>query len=181
MPDSSDANLSRPVRRRTVLVRAFTAALVSTLPAAGCTRSSAPAGAAPVASPSPPPPEPALVEGLLADKREVLARYAAVAETHPALRQRLAPLAAEHEAHAQALQALLAAPPPAAPPPAPPPPSAAPGLAGRGATLTALAARERELADSRVGALLAAPPEFARLLAAIGAAEAAHAALLPGP
>jgi hypothetical protein len=56
--------------------------------------------------------------------------------------------------------------------------AAPPSVAGARA---ALAAAERHEADLRVSQLTAASPGLARLLAAIGAAEATHATLLGRP
>ena len=177
MPDVAEAGLPPLVARRVVLTRGLAAALVATLPA--CTGTPAPAGpggstgSGGSAPPSSPAPDPAVIGRALAGKQELIVRYAEVTAAHPGLREQLGPLAAEHEAHVQALRALVPASPPAPPAAAP-----APATGGRRAALAALARRERELAESRIGDLLAAPPELARLLAAVGAAEAAHAALL---
>lgn len=115
--------------------------------------------------------------------------YAATLVVHPTLAARLGPLAAEHRSHLDAL--LDGAPRPT--------PSTSSGTAATGASpstatpstgpsavprtpaaaVSRLAAAERRAAGERVGqAVRATAPELARLVAAVGACEAAHAALL---
>jgi hypothetical protein len=99
--------------------------------------------------------------------------YAAVVAAFPALPDATAPLAAlaaEHEAHARALRgAARAARRTASPGPVPTTmPAARAWLAGL----------ERAAGRRRARQSLQAGPDLARLLAAIGGCEAAHAALL---
>lgn len=127
-------------------------------------------------------PEQRTAERVVAEKRSLLARYAATTRAHPALAGRLDPLAAEHATHVDALAAVVegeapaATPTPAATPP--PAPSSPPVAARPDRALAALAAREAELARQRLLDVAAVAPDLARLLASIGGAEAAHAALI---
>ncbi|MFI0897662.1 hypothetical protein [Streptomyces sp. NPDC020983] len=106
------------------------------------------------------------------DSTELIGRYDAAAAAHPSLASRLTPLRAEVAQHVEAFGGT----PPAA--------GAKAAATGAGTTpaqaLTALAAAERRLADSRAAALLTVPGGLARLLASVAAAGAAHAALLSG-
>ncbi|GAA2817262.1 hypothetical protein [Streptomyces showdoensis] len=123
--------------------------------------------------------------------RTLLGRYDAVLAAHPALAGRLAPLRASVAAHVKALGEGAAPPAPApkapasasGPASAPASPSASPTAAAPvpadpAAALTDLAAAERATADTHTATLLTAPPEYARLLASVAAAGAAHAYLL---
>ncbi len=155
-------------------------------------------------SPEPPRPDPddAVREQVSADVQRLVALYAATSTRHPSLRRRLDPLAAEHTAHLAALaggrpratpapvtsspssagtssagtssasSAATASSRPSASPPAVPP---SPGQAR-----SLLVRAERDGAAQRVIQSAAASPTLARLVAAIGASEAAHAALLRG-
>ncbi|GEB60803.1 hypothetical protein [Streptomyces gardneri] len=129
--------------------------------------------------------------------RGLLERYDAVLAAHPALAPRLTPLRRSVAAHAKALgeggttvtpaaaspSASVTAPPSAsatasssvsAGPKSPPVPVAADPRAA----LKELAAAAREASDRHTNALVTAPPEYARLLASVAAAGAAHAYLL---
>ncbi|MEU8764516.1 hypothetical protein [Streptomyces sp. NPDC048659] len=128
--------------------------------------------------------------------RTLLARYDAVLAAHPALGGRLAPLRASVAAHVAALgegattpgtpgSPGSASPAPSATraagttaPAAPRSPAPAPVPADPAAALTELAAAERATADTHTATLRTAPPEYARLLASVAAAGAAHAYLL---
>ncbi|MFF8838919.1 hypothetical protein [Streptomyces sp. NPDC015130] len=132
--------------------------------------------------------------------RGLLERYDAVLATHPALAPRLTPLRRSVAAHAQALgeggttarpaaaTPSAAAPTPASASPSPataspsassgPKPPPVPVAADPRAALKELAAAEREASDRHTKALVTAPPEYARLLASVAAAGAAHAYLL---
>ncbi|MFE6461920.1 hypothetical protein ACFVP0_31250 [Streptomyces cinereoruber] len=134
--------------------------------------------------------------------RGLLERYDAVLAAHPALAPRLTPLRRSVAAHVGALgeggtggegtgeggtgalkpaaasassvpSASASARPTAAPSPAPVPVAADPGTA-----LRELAAAERAASDGHTDALLAAPPEYARLLASVAASGAVHIYLL---
>ncbi|MEU3747364.1 MULTISPECIES: hypothetical protein [Streptomyces] len=128
--------------------------------------------------------------------RGLLERYDAVLAAHPALAPRLTPLRRSVAAHAKALgeggTTVTPVTPAAASPsasatvspsasaaassgPKPPP---VPVPADPRAALKELAAAEREASDRHTNALVAAPPEYARLLASVAAAGAAHAYLL---
>ncbi|MCB8903619.1 MULTISPECIES: hypothetical protein [unclassified Streptomyces] len=123
--------------------------------------------------------------------RTLLERYDAALAAHPALAPRLTPLRRSVAAHAKALgeggttvRPATAAPSPSATatasasasvrPTAPPVPVAADPRTA----LKELAAAERTAADAHTAALVTAPPEYARLLASVAAAGAAHAYLL---
>ncbi|MFE0703894.1 hypothetical protein [Streptomyces sp. NPDC058872] len=127
----------------------------------------------------------------------LLERYDATLAAHPALAARLAPLRGAVVAHAEVLGEGGATPPPSQP--APPAPPTAPSTATATATATGkptasgapvrvaadpraalqeLAAAERAASDGHAAALLAAPPEYARLLASVAASGAVHAYLL---
>ncbi|MER7538281.1 hypothetical protein ABTX77_26315 [Streptomyces sp. NPDC097704] len=139
--------------------------------------------------------------------RSLLERYDAALAAHPALAPRLTPLRGAVAAHAKALGeggtaspapgktpggGVSAAEPAGATGPAAPAasasasgsanPVASPGAvrvaADPRAALRELAAAERSAADGHAAALLTAPPEYARLLASVAAAGAAHAYLL---
>ncbi|GGV09865.1 hypothetical protein GCM10010275_58330 [Streptomyces litmocidini] len=139
--------------------------------------------------------------------RGLLGRYDATLAAHPALAPRLTPLRRAVAAHAKALgeggttvepaTATTSAGTAPSTSPAPPPapsvhPSASASASGRPAApaapvrvaadpraaLRELAAAERGASDAHTAALLAAPPEYARLLASVAAACAAHAYLL---
>jgi hypothetical protein len=133
--------------------------------------------------PEPPKPDPDLpIRALAADGvRGLVALYAAVSRAHPNLRAELAPLAAETATHLSALE------PPATGATASPGASTSPGVTASpplavptsaAAARTALVRAERHEARLRVTQLVSASAALARLLAAIGASEATHAALL---
>ncbi|MFE5791269.1 hypothetical protein ACFQ8C_01705 [Streptomyces sp. NPDC056503] len=132
--------------------------------------------------------------------RTLLDRYDAALAAHPALHARVAPLRASVAAHVRALGEgdRPAATPGTATGTATPAatgsdtgtgsPSAAPtagtGTAGKAvpadpkAALRELAGAARAASDAHTAELLAAPPEYARLLASVAAAGATHAYLL---
>ncbi|GAA3376320.1 hypothetical protein GCM10020367_47550 [Streptomyces sannanensis] len=126
--------------------------------------------------------------------RELLSRYDAVIARHTALTARLAPLRAEVDAHVTALSpagtaasSSPAAAATAADPKGTPRPSGTsdPNTTARrnvpadpAVALRELAAAERRTADAHAATLGGAPDEFARLLASVAAAAAAHAYLL---
>ncbi|MFC8015872.1 hypothetical protein [Streptomyces cinereoruber] len=140
--------------------------------------------------------EAALRARSVAVARGLLERYDAVLAAHPALAPRLTPLRRSVAAHVGALgevgtggegvgegvtgalkpaaaSASASARPTTAPSPAPVPVAADPGTA-----LRELAAAERAASDGHTDALLAAPPEYARLLASVAASGAVHVHLL---
>ncbi|WP_395364077.1 hypothetical protein ACHGLA_27005 [Streptomyces sp. YH02] len=123
--------------------------------------------------------------------RTLLERYDAALAAHPALAPRLTPLRRSVAAHAAALgeggtTVRPATAPPTAPAAASPTPSASarptpapvPVAPDPRAALKELAAAERTASDAHTAALVTAPPEYARLLASVAAAGAAHAFLL---
>ncbi|MEU5218305.1 hypothetical protein AB0G79_19160 [Streptomyces sp. NPDC020807] len=124
--------------------------------------------------------------------RDLLERYDAALAAHPALARRLTPLRRSVAAHATALgeggttapSATASGSPAAATAPSGSPATpAAPSARARvpadpRAALTELAAAERATSDQYTKALVTAPSEYARLLASVAAAGAAHAYLL---
>ncbi|MFB6836087.1 hypothetical protein [Streptomyces sp. NPDC056361] len=141
--------------------------------------------------------EAALRQRAVASARGLLERYDATLAAHPALAPRLTPLRRSVAAHAAALgeggttvapapdSAKASAAPPATSSTTPPAtattpagPAPLPVPADPRAALKELAAAARTAADGHTAALLTAPPEYARLLASVAAAGAAHAYLL---
>ncbi|MEV8048206.1 hypothetical protein ACF06D_30200 [Streptomyces griseoluteus] len=115
------------------------------------------------------------------DSADLLARYDAVLDAHPALAGRLSPLRAAVAAHRdafggtpddQADQTQKGAKAGKSPSPVPT------ASADREEALTSLASAERTVADRRAAALLEVPGELARLMASVSAAGSAHAYLL---
>lgn len=162
--------------RRTVLTGAALVGLVGAGAAlAGCTSDDA--GGPRPDGPDEPDPDLALAEAVRTDKRELLARYDAVAARFGNLAGRLAPLRADHEAHLLALTAAA----PAGGFDATPSPTPGQDAVGdnRGRALSALARVETAAADRRVGQCVSAQDlSLARLIASIGGCEAAHATIL---
>ncbi|MFD7261443.1 hypothetical protein [Streptomyces sp. NPDC059874] len=124
-------------------------------------------------------------EAAVRDSERLLERYDATRAAHPALAERLAPLRAAVAAHAAALSPTAAGSPtpsPAAPSgaveAAAPTASAEPVPPKPAEALTALAAAERKLSETRISDLDGAPGELARLLASVAACGAVHAHLL---
>ncbi|MYY07461.1 hypothetical protein GT204_00775 [Streptomyces sp. SID4919] len=119
------------------------------------------------------------------DSAALGARYDEVIAAHPSLARRLGPLRAEVASHAKAFGS-------GGPGGSPSPSSSSPSSSGApsGAAsavpvpaapedaLASLAARERELADTRTVQSVDVPGELARLLASVAASGAAHAYLL---
>jgi hypothetical protein len=120
-------------------------------------------------------PDSALLAEVIADVRELIARYDSAPES---LRKKLATLRADHRAHLAALGATdLAAPTPTSSVGVTPSarPSSGPG------TYAELATAERAAADRRVEQCKrAVAGDLARLLASIGGCAAAHAVVLDG-
>lgn len=128
------------------------------------------------------------------DSTTLLARYDATLAAHPGLESRLRPLRSEVARHAEAFgdERATASPgggasdgpaqdagaPASGPSPHGARPSGPPVPGDERAARSALADAERRLADTRTKALIAAPPELARLLASVAAAGAVHAYLL---
>ncbi len=129
------------------------------------------------AAPAPPDPDLVLRRRAAREVGTLVAAYAAVGAAFPGpATADLGALAAEHQAHVAALRG------PTSPSPRPTTaPSASPTPAVP-ATLPAarrwLADLERAAARRRTTEALRAGPDLARLLAAVGASESAHAALL---
>jgi hypothetical protein len=162
------------VSRRRVL-----AGLGATLLVSGC--SAAPrSGDEPVEAPTVDPDEEILRAAADAE-RALLAAYGATIARHPTLTERLAVFSAHHGEH---LAAFTNAPPsPSGPIQSatanPIDPAAATGVSDDPlAAVATLATAERAAAGRSLGDLDGASPTLARLLASVGAAEAAHAALL---
>ncbi|MCK8680387.1 hypothetical protein [Streptomyces lichenis] len=175
----------RGTTRRRVLIAA--GALGAAAPLAGCT-----AGSGEDTGPSAEErAEDTLRRRSAAVSTALLSRYDAVAAAHPGLADRLAPLRAEAAAHTAALGP-EGTRPPASPSSSPSVsgsrapatqagPSGSPGApvpADPAAALKDLAALATTTADTHARALGAAAPEYARLLASVAAASAAHACLL---
>lgn len=169
----------RPTRR---VVLAGTLGAVGGV--AGCSRR--PAARAPTAahrtSATAVDPDRLIAQRVAAGERELIAMYAGTLATHPQLRSLLEPVAAEHARHLTALQAALGLPSSPSSPSTSPPASTG---SGRGlspaAAVRQLSRAETAAATDRLADVLAAGDAgLARLLASVGAAEAAHAALLGG-
>jgi hypothetical protein len=163
----------RPPGRREVLAGAGLLAL------AGCLHDDE---AAPGASE---PPEVRLRAGVAVEVAELGALYAAVLARFPSAGRDLAPLAAEHAAHVEALRGHARTPstsPTASPGPSTTSTTPAPDVpATLPEAVRALAAAERTAADRRARQAVRTTPGTARLLASIAACDAAHAELLePG-
>ncbi|MEV6351077.1 hypothetical protein [Streptomyces hydrogenans] len=126
--------------------------------------------------------EAALRRRAVTASRTLLERYDATLAAHPALHARVAPLRTSVAAH---VRALGEGPRPT---PSPDGASAAPATTSPGtgsavpadpkAALRALAGAARTASEAHTAELLAAPPEYARLLASVAASGAAHAYLL---
>ncbi|MFF6899780.1 hypothetical protein [Streptomyces hydrogenans] len=126
--------------------------------------------------------EEALRRRAVTASRTLLERYDATLAAHPALHARVAPLRASVAAHVRALgedprptatpDGAPAAPVTTAPPTGPAVP------ADPKAALRELAGAARTASAAHTTELLAAPPEYARLLASVAASGAAHAYLL---
>jgi hypothetical protein len=157
-------------RRRLLGVIAGWIGLCTTPLATSCTTGDAQEPAQPKADP-----DGAVRDRVAASVQALIVAYDATAGRHPALASELAPLRAEHAAHLEALD--RAATPSGAPAGSP---TTRPKVAADSRTArSALVRAEERAAASRVReAVAAASPDLARLLAAIGASEAAHAALL---
>jgi hypothetical protein len=116
---------------------------------------------------------------IAAEVRALGSHYDGVIARFPEAEPRLAPLAAEHEAHARALLG-----PPRARPSASGSPSATPSASPPVVpetlveALAGLVSAERAASRRRAGQAGRASPGLARLLASVGGCEAAHAALL---
>jgi hypothetical protein len=148
---------------------------------AGCTTSRQADPVPPVPTPDP---DAVALDAALALTERLRAAYAATMARHTPARPSLDLLAAEHDAHAEALQSALTAageqlsPTGTSSPPSTstsPPPRVPAKVSD---ALIALAAREDTAARAHDAALGAVTAESARLLAAVCAARAAHAALL---
>ena len=130
------------------------------------------------AEPARPDPDLRLRRRAAREVRRLAAAYAAVTAAFPATSAQLGPLAAEHEAHVTALEGPTPVPSisrsPSASPSAPRVPPT------REQAVAWLAGSERAAARRRAAECLEAGPDLARLLASVGACEAAHAALLGG-
>lgn len=141
------------------------------------------AGCLPTGERRPPRPDPDLQlrARVAADIGGLVLAYAAAADAFPALAGRLAPLAAEHDAHVRALRGPDRTPSAAGSPGTAPSGSSAPASrvpADRAGTLRWLTGLERQAARRRQRQALRAGPDLARLLASVGACESVHAMLL---
>ncbi|MFF3840900.1 hypothetical protein [Streptomyces sp. NPDC001930] len=185
--------------RRALLTAGVSAAAAAALP--GCTTSADPGprkpNAAEVEAERVARAEAALRLRSVTASRTLLERYDAALAAHPALAPRLTPLRRSVAAHAEALGEGGTTVRPATAPAtatatstagasatasasasARTAPSPVPVAADPRAALKELAAAERTASDAHTAALVTAPPEYARLLASVAAAGAAHAYLL---
>ncbi|MFD7572931.1 hypothetical protein ACFV6U_20735 [Streptomyces sp. NPDC059810] len=182
--------------RRALLTAGIAAAAATALP--GCTAAEEPGprkpGAAEVEAARVARAEAALRLRSVTASRSLLERYDAALAAHPALAPRLTPLRRSVAAHTKALgeggttvRPATAAPSPTATATASAGATAsavasasspAPVAADPRTALNELAAAERTTSDTHTAALVTAPPEYARLLASVAAAGAAHAYLL---
>jgi hypothetical protein len=129
-----------------------------------------------------PDPDLRLRDQVAAEVDDLVRAYAAATHAFPGLTHRLAPLAAEHQAHATALRGPQPTGSPSAGASGSATPPAEPAVPGSGsATVTWLAGLERRAARRRARQTATAGPDLARLLASVGACESVHAALLGGP
>ncbi|MFG3348433.1 hypothetical protein ACGF1Z_25665 [Streptomyces sp. NPDC048018] len=151
---------------------------------AGCTSGGAERPGKPSAAERAAAAEAALRTRSATTSRDLLLRYDAVADAHPALAARLAPLRASVAAQVKALAEGGTAPAPGPTGSGSPSPAPSRSLAfvrvpaDPAAALRSLASAARATADTHTAALLTAPPEYARLLASVAASGAAHAYLL---
>ena len=159
-----------PMSRRTLLAAGL--GLGATPLVASCTREGA---EEPPAQPPAPDPDPPVRERAAASVQALIFAYDATASRHPDLAKELASLREEHAAHLAALGAPSTASPST---PAPTTTPAAVPRDPRRARAALVAAETRAAADRVRAAVAAASPDLARLLAAMGACEAAHATLL---
>jgi hypothetical protein len=170
------------VARRTLVGGFLSGVLLASTGA--CSTSAAPgAPGAHHDSGSAPPADPdaGLLVALRSAELGLIAQYDAVIAQYPALSARLSAVRADHAAHLAAVGGSRPEPTGT--------PSAAPQLE-MGQAVASLAGAERSAAGARIGDCRGAhDPALARMIAAIGGSEAAHAALLaelaaqhpPGP
>ncbi|MGS2614648.1 hypothetical protein ACVCAH_08975 [Micromonospora sp. LZ34] len=116
-------------------------------------------------APGPDPLAPLVEESL-----RLAAGHRAAAAAHPALADRLTPIAEAHQAHAAELARVIGTPLPSAPAPTPSDPAAT----DPDAALAALREAERAGRETATKACAAAPAERAALLGSIAAARATH-------
>jgi hypothetical protein len=158
--------------RRALLGGSAAALLVPATMAAGCT----PAEHVP---PPVPGPQVNLLTSVMANEQRLVALYMSVLAAHPRLAQDLRPLHDHHSEHLAVLkQQYIPGTNTESPSPGPTTPAAAPGSVS--ASLTTLRTAERQAAAARAVDVTHATPDLAQLLAAIGACEAVHVAILAG-
>jgi hypothetical protein len=165
---------AEPTRRR---VLAAAVAAVTASGAAGC----APGRAWPWATPPTPAPDVGTLKDLIVAEDALVATYARVVSTFPALSASTAPLLRQHQEHLAALRARLVIPAGAAPPASAMPrahPAAEPFPGSAHTAVAYLRAAEHTQAAALTGRLATVTPSLAQLLASIAASEASHAALL---
>jgi len=159
------------VDRRTVVGGLLSTVLLAATGA--CSGSPAPAasGAHPDSgSAAPVDPDAGLLVGLRSAELGLIAQYDAVIAQYPALSARLTAMRADHAAHLAGVGGSVPEPSPT--------PSGASQL-DMGQAVAGLAGAERSAASARIGDCRGAhDPGLARMIAAIGGSEAAHAALL---
>ena len=184
-------------RTGTIGRRALLAAGAATL--AACSAPAAGGPKAPSAAERAARAELALRRGAVASSAGLLERYDATLAAHPALATRLTPLRTSAASHVKALgeglpeagannsgkaaakQADQGAESAQKPSAASSARVSAPVAADPATAVRDLATAARRTSDAHAAALLDAPPEYARLLASVAAAAAAHAYLLTAP
>ncbi|MFI8960505.1 hypothetical protein ACIGO8_00190 [Streptomyces sp. NPDC053493] len=173
------------VGRRALLTAGAAGAAGAAVTLAGCASDGTEGPRKPTAAERAAAAEAALRSRSATTSRDLLVRYDAVIDGHPALAARLAPLRASVAAHVKALGEGGTAPAPGPSGPASPSPTRSLALvrvpADPAAALKDLAGAVRATADRHTAALLTAPPEYARLLASVAASGAVHAYLLTAP
>jgi hypothetical protein len=159
---------SLPLPRRTVL-RAGTALAVS-VPLAGCGLLDT--------GPAAPDPVTEVLRALWGRERGLVTHYDAAIAALPSLRATLAPVRADHAAHADAVRAVLDARGPRATPSPSRPDAAPPGPGDRATVLAGLARAEAGARTAATAAALLAEGDTAALLASIAACESTHLVVL---
>jgi hypothetical protein len=133
--------------------------------ATGCTKK-------PVVVPTPAP-DVAVLTGAIRSEEQLIALYEVVTQAHPDLTARLGPMLAHHRDHLSVLRRHYIPATGETPTPTPTPRPVPPAQ-----PLPALRDAERQAAADRVRDVTGVSAGMAQLLAAIGACEAGHAALL---
>jgi hypothetical protein len=149
---------------------AASTAATSTTATSGPAATSAPAPSAAVAPTSAPAaataaPAPAWALAVSKAETGLVATYTAVIKAHPALKPRLAPLLAAHEAHVTALKSSVGT-------------ATAVSAGGTDEALSRLIQAEQKASDVAAKQCLTCPSSAAALLGSIAAADASHIVVL---